>query len=84
QAREEAGFLTDAAFSKVLEDLRDARAPLVEGDAGELELTPLGRRVLSGEADWLHTLPIDRWIGGVHLVPQLNVRWDDGEEKFVE
>jgi Domain of unknown function (DUF1835) len=84
QAREEAGFLTDAAFSKVLDDLRDARAPLVEGDAGEIELTPLGRRVLSGEADWLQALPIDRWIGGVHLVPELNVRWDDAAGSFVE
>lgn len=82
QAREEAAFLTDTAFARVLEDLRDARAPLIAGEAGAWEPTPLGQRVLSEDADWLAAAPIDRWIGGVHLVPSLNVRWDEAAGTF--
>ncbi|MGA8533944.1 MAG: hypothetical protein WB615_07530, partial [Candidatus Tumulicola sp.] len=84
QAREEAGFQGDAAFARMLDDLRDERAPLVTGAAGTLELTALGRRVLGGEADWLATYPIDRWVGGVHLTPERTVRWDEDAARFVE
>ena len=47
------------------------------------ELTALGRRVLAGDADWLETHPIDRWIGGVHLTPEQVVRWDEDAAAFV-
>jgi hypothetical protein len=83
QAREEAGFLSDATFAKILDDLRDERAPLLAGADGALELTALGRRVLGGEADWLETCPIDRWIGGVHLHPSAIARWDGDAARFV-
>jgi hypothetical protein len=35
--------------------------------AQELEVTPTGHTVLSGNADWIHLAGIDRWLGGVHL-----------------
>ncbi len=83
QAREEAHFQGDAAFARMLEDLCDARAALlVPGDPG-FELTPLARRVLAGDADWLETHAIDRWIGGVHLTPERIVRWDADGAAFV-
>jgi hypothetical protein len=84
QAREEASFLGDAAFAKILEELRDAAAPLMAGEPGAFELTPLGRRVLAGAVDWLDVHPIDRWIGGVHLQPGRIVRWDEDAGRFVE
>jgi len=46
-------------------------------------LTALGRRILAGDADWLETHSIDRWIGGVHLTPEQVVRWDDDASAFV-
>ena len=77
QAREEAQFQGDSAFARMLEDLRDSRAPLLSSQAYGFELTLLGRSVLAGDADWLAHHPIDRWIGGVHLTPDYVVRWDD-------
>ncbi|HEY5425674.1 MAG TPA: DUF1835 domain-containing protein [Candidatus Tumulicola sp.] len=84
QGREEAGFLSDAGFVKILEDLRDERAPLVAGEPGALGLTELGRKVLAGDADWLDSYPLDRWIGGVHLTPSQIVRWDEDAARLVE
>ncbi|MEO6835912.1 MAG: hypothetical protein ABI231_08405 [Candidatus Tumulicola sp.] len=84
QAREEAAFLGEAAFVRILDDLRDERAPLLEGEVGAFVPTALGRRVLAGDADWLETYPIDRWIGGVHLLPSQIVRWDEDAARFVQ
>jgi hypothetical protein len=84
QAREEAYFQGDTAFYKMLDDLCDERAPLVAAETRGFELTALGRRVLAGDADWLETYPIDRWIGGVHLTPERTVRWDEDAGRFVE
>ncbi len=77
QAREEAPFLGDAAFAKILEDLRATQGALIEGEEAALVPTALGRRVLAGDADWLESVPLDRWIGGVHLTGAQMVRWDD-------
>jgi hypothetical protein len=82
QAREEASFLGDLAFNKILEELRLEPA-LVEGDDGELVPTALGRRVLAGDADWLEVHQINRWIGGVHLVADQLTRWDEDAGRFV-
>jgi len=43
----------------------------------ELELTDTGRAVLAGEADRAALLPLDRWVGGIHLTgPEPAWRWD--------
>jgi hypothetical protein len=83
QAHEEAHFQGDAAFARMLEDLCDARAALLSPSERGFELTALGRRVLAGDADWLETHAIDRWIGGVHLTPEQVVRWDGDASAFV-
>jgi hypothetical protein len=84
QAREEAFFLGDGAFVKILDDLRAGTAALIEEEEGGLVPTALGRRVLAGDADWLERHPIDRWVGGVHLVPHRITRWDEDTARFVE
>jgi|SRR5579862_806940 len=82
QAREEASFMGDAAFEKVLADIADERAPLIANDDGPWVTTPLGRRVLAGDADWLEAVPPDRWIGGVHVCDGAAIRWNDDTGKF--
>lgn len=82
QAREEAVFLGNRAFGRILNDLAASEGALIEGEEGELSLTALGRRVLAGDADWLDARPIDRWIGGVHLLPESLTRWDDEAASF--
>ncbi len=83
QAREEALFLGDSAFAKILDDLTDPRAAVIEGEPGARIVTPLGRRILAGDADWLAEIPIDRWVGGVRLQPGRIVRWNDDDGRFV-
>jgi Domain of unknown function (DUF1835) len=83
QAGEEAAFLGDAWAWKRLAEL----VPLVEtlppppplGDPREflsarVRLTPLGRKVLAGEADRFDVAPVDRWLGGTPV--DGTWRWD--------
>lgn len=83
QAREEAYFLGERVFEKLLEELRSGDGALIEEEEGKLLPTALGRRVLAGDADWLDEHSIDRWIGGVHLVGDRLARWDDDAACFV-
>jgi hypothetical protein len=83
QAREEASFLGDASAFTAIDDLCAPPAPLmVSSDAG-YDVTVLGRRILSGDADWLEQQPLDRWIGGVHLRTEEHWRWDEQKETLV-
>lgn len=81
QSREEAYFLGERGFAMMLEDLRSGG--LVEEEDSKLLPSALGRRVLAGDADWLQTHRIDRWIGGVHLLPDELARWDDDAGSLV-
>jgi Domain of unknown function (DUF1835) len=83
QAREEAYFLGERAFANIVEDLQLGDGALLEDEEGKLVPTALGRRVMAGDADWLDERPIDRWIGGVHLVPGHLARWDEDAARFV-
>jgi hypothetical protein len=42
-----------------------------------------GRRGLSGEADRVELLGIDRWLGGTHLRPGHVWRWDPAARPVV-
>lgn len=83
QAREEAYFVGERIFRKMLDDLAASDGALIEGEEGTLVLSALGRRVIGGDADWLDDHAIDRWIGGVHLLPGQLTRWDDHTRAFV-
>jgi len=54
--------------------------PLAGSDgftAQEIVLTDRGRAVLDGEADRCALVPLDRWLGGIHLTgPDPAWRWD--------
>jgi hypothetical protein len=81
QAREEASFLGTREFAAILADLGQDPGALIESDGSAL--TPLGRRVLAGDADWLEEHPVDRWIGGVHLESGECARWDEDTAQLV-
>jgi len=83
QAREEAHFQGERAFSRMLDDLCDPQAALLAAGEDGYRITPLGRSVLAGERDWLERCRIDRWIGGVHLEPAHLPRWDEDANGFV-
>ena len=92
-AREERIWLGDSSLAVYLERLSAAPAPLVHDAAGgafassgahdaafwkrRAALTPLGARVLAGEADRVADSGLDRWIGGTHLAGRsVRYRWD--------
>ena len=83
QAREEAYFLTEQVFAKILEHLAAGENALIEEEEGTLVPTVLGLRVLAGDGDWLERHAIDRWVGGVRLLPENLTRWDDDAASFV-
>ncbi|MEA2384301.1 MAG: hypothetical protein QOH72_4272 [Solirubrobacteraceae bacterium] len=50
----------------------------------ELELTANGRAALDGEADRAALVPLDRWVGGIHVTgPDPAWRWDRATERAV-
>lgn len=52
-------------------------------DAWHLDLTPAGRAVLAGTADYVQLNGIDRWHGGVHLQgPDSPWRWDESRGRL--
>ena len=56
-----------------------APPPLSDGQAFarlRLRLTDAGGRVLRGEADRVELLGVDRWIGGTHVTPESDWRWN--------
>jgi hypothetical protein len=62
--------------------------PFPEGEGfeeREIQLTDTGRAVLAGEADRAELVPLDRWIGGVHVTgPAPAWRWDRGARRAVD
>jgi hypothetical protein len=78
QDLEDAPFLGDAGFDRVLDGLATGPAPLVQAREGELRLTDAGRSVLAGDADRVDLLGVDRWLGGTHVTPENTWRWDAG------
>jgi hypothetical protein len=91
QKREDPFYLGDSSFAAYLTALSNAKYPLVAGAGAQrltplvarvesavpLELTDVGRAVLSGSADHIALNGIDRWLGGVQLIgPASPWRWD--------
>ncbi|MGH6866532.1 MAG: hypothetical protein ACREDO_10270 [Methyloceanibacter sp.] len=100
QRQEEAEFMGDWTFWRLLDQLALAGEPLIEGleaapfqhDAPDLaepylksvvRLTPLGKDVLAGRADWAAFNGIDRWWGGTHLTEDALWRWDFATQRLI-
>jgi hypothetical protein len=49
-----------------------------------IQITQLGRDVVSGDTDWLSVRPIDTWLGGVRLLAGRPLwRWDGARGRLV-
>jgi len=81
----------DLQFAAILRDLATGPTPLVNIERhGEpsgrwrISRTPAAIEVLSGRIDRLALLPLDRWLGGVHLRPGAPLwRWDADRSALV-
>ncbi len=85
--REPLPWMTDLIFHDIVEGMRGVDRPVFAGRHERedrrwsheiLTITPLGRAVLAGDADWLSLRPPPRWVGGVAIMETLPCwRWDD-------
>lgn len=66
QEQETAPFLGDTVVRNRTDALVTARTPLLTREP--FMLTSAGQRVLAGELDARQINPVDRWLGGVHVV----------------
>jgi hypothetical protein len=94
--QEEAAFMGDWSFFRLLDDLAFCEVPLIAGlappspaDTGteryrdaQLELTMAGEDVLAGEEDHVALSGIDRWWGGTHLVGHRVWRYERGARRL--
>lgn len=94
QESEERKFLGNSSFWTILHELLASSPPLLKLSSGQklispvgpnqqLTLTTEGKKVLSGEMNWLNIATIDRWIGGVHLTPDSRWCWDSHAKMMV-
>ena len=75
----------DSSIFLRIEGLAAAAAPALSRGERGYELTPLGERLLRGDADWVReSRGIDRWLGGVHVQGTfVRWRWDAGRQTVV-
>ena len=76
QTYEQAKFMGDIIFWKILDDFIKCHLISSKENGQELRITNRGREVLNGTINWLKIQPIDRWIGGVHLTANNLWCWD--------
>ena len=81
---------TDLLMRTIVINMRDeSRCLLTRTQVGDmpgwndtLEITGLGREVLTGQVDWLSLNPPRRWVGGVEIGPGLrDWRWDEARRE---
>jgi len=98
QQREERPYLGDSMLYAILRNLAAGDYPALAGSRRNLArlsdsefrrcevwLTPLGKRVLAGQADWFALSETARWMGGVLLRgPRPRWRWDPARRRLVE
>ena len=79
EKRDPQPFMGDLFFWSVVRDLIDAPTPPVSVSTATrrlawpkrvLKLTAAGRALLEARSDWQASEPLDRWVGGIVVVPQ--------------
>ena len=83
QESETRRFMGDVLFWDILKKLADRRLITAMEEGKYLEITDLGREVLSGNQNWLRLGKIDFWLGGVHLNSENLWLWDIKSKKII-
>ena len=94
QASEARHFMGDSSFWIILNELLASSPPLLHLPQAKqlslpirpeqaLTLTPAGKEVLSSRRNWLESIQLDKWIGGVHLSADNLWCWDSLKHSIV-
>lgn len=87
---EDAYYITDLSFGALVQELSSLAMPLLRSSTasrdhdstkGTIAITDFGRSVLNGREDRIHACGIDRWLGGVHVTPTNDWRWNPTEDR---
>ena len=65
-------------------DLHDDKARFNAYRTRTWFLSPLGERIAEGLDDLAASVPIDRWLGNIHLTRNRLRRWNDADQALVE
>ena len=95
QETEERRFMGDSSFWVILRQLLASNPALMTSAPGMqitlpptldqiLSITKAGEKVLIGEEDWLDSVVLDRWIGGLHLMPGNVWCWNQKSQQLVK
>ncbi len=84
QESEARRFMGDVLFWDILKKLADRKLITAMEEGKHLEITDLGKEVLSGNQNWLRLGKIDFWLGGVHLSSENLWLWDIKSKKIIE
>lgn len=84
QELEDAPFHGDTTLFRVLRNLTAGKQAAAKFDGQSYSLTGYGRKLLAGTADWTHSHGLNRWVGGTHLYPENDWRWDDESQSIVQ
>jgi len=76
QSFEERKFMGDIVFYKILEDFETYKLVSTPKNMKRLSITPLGKKLLNAEENWLNIKPLNRSIGGVNLNIENLWCWD--------
>jgi hypothetical protein len=76
-------FMGDSSYWALLRSLAGSHQPAVTvtGETATtmaqrpVALLPFGKRVLNGDADWLCSNRVQRWVGGVHIDSRERASW---------
>ena len=95
QDMEDSIFMGDSSFWIILDELLASIPPLLTLPEGkkltlptssdqELRITSTGMDVLAGKNNWLDSVNLDRWIGGVHLTSNNVWCWNSDSQTIVK
>jgi hypothetical protein len=76
QTYEERRFIGDIIFWKMIDEFVEYGVIEVINEKRDLDLTPLGKEIITGKKNWLEITPINHYIGGVQLSPDKLWCWD--------
>jgi len=64
--------------------LRTDKHEMHQSGLDTVTITDTGRRLLAGDINWLELPVVERWVGGIRIVPgQPNWHWDEGRQDLI-
>jgi hypothetical protein len=82
QKSEERAFMGEVIFWNRLKALVESNLLNSTQNAQNLQISPLGEEVLQCKKNWLKIKTIERWIGGVKLIPKSVWCWNIKSKKI--